>query len=85
MAKLMKNKSLVIHVDNSGTVFSFNKAYSRDPYTYTALLATEVVCRSLNINVRLVRTPWCSGHLEIVADLLSKGRIWGGIDNNGQS
>ena len=75
MAKLMKNKSLVIHVHNSGTVFSFNKAYSRDPYTYTALLATEVVCRSLNINVRLVKTPGCSGRLEIVTDLLSKGRI----------
>ena len=75
MAKYVKNKSLVIHTDNSGLVYSWRKKYSRDPYVYTILLAIETVCRSLNCEVRLVKTPRRSGCLEAVADDLSKGKF----------
>ena len=75
MAKYVCNRALVIHTDNAGLVYSWRKKYSRDPYVYTVLLAIETVCRSLNCDVRIVKTPRRSGCLEQVADDLSKGQF----------
>ena len=75
MPEQVRGRTVVIHVDNAGTVFCHKRAYSRCPYAYSILLALEVVSTSLNCRVFLKKTPRCSGRYQTIADLLSKGKF----------
>ena len=49
------------------------------------MLALEVVCRSLNIKIRMLKTPRCSGRGEVIADLLSKGKVGAAVSMMGST
>ena len=66
--------TLVIWVDNIGTVGAFSKGYSLAcPYTNTLIRAIQAVSRGMGIQARIAWIPRCSDKGSRLADLLSKG------------
>ena len=66
--------TLVIWVDNVGTVGAYAKGYSLNcPYTDTLIRAIYDVSRGMGVDVRIMWIPRCSDKGSRLADLLSKG------------
>ena len=72
---LVRNKNLVIFTDNIGLCYAYAKGHSRCLYAHSVAKALHYVAVSLNVNLRVEKTPRCSGRGEVVADELSKGNI----------
>ena len=72
---LVRGKPCKLYTDNKGLALAFQKAHSRDQYTYSIMMAIKDVAKYLNINLAIVWTPRCSSPGELVADQLSKGKF----------
>ena len=78
--KFCKNNAVRIWVDNSGSVFIWNKGYSTScPLSTTLVKAIGCVAAGLGCRVDLVKVTRCSTPLADMADALSKAafpRFW---------
>ena len=74
-ADILRGKAVKILTDNKGLALAFNKAHSRDLFTYSVMLALKDVARYLGIKLAVVWTARCSSGAEEVADHLSKARF----------
>ena len=72
---LVSGRAVKIFTDNRGLSLAFQKAHSRDRFTYSVMLAIKDVAKYLNVNLALVWTPRCSSEGELCADQLSKSKF----------
>ena len=68
-------RAVKVYTDNKGLAHAFNKAHSRDKYTYTVMMALKDVAKYLGVKLCVVWTPRCSSPGEVVADHLSKAKF----------
>ena len=68
-------KAVKVYTDNKGLSHAFNKAHSRDKFTYTVMMALKDVAKYLGVKLCVVWTPRCSSPGEVVADHLSKAKF----------
>ena len=68
-------KAVKVYTDNKGLAHAFNKAHSRDKFTYTVMMALKDVAKYLGVKLCVVWTPRCSSPGEVVADHLSKAKF----------
>ena len=68
------NKSVVVQIDNEGTICHIKKGYDSKCVVTSALLrATYEVARGLNAEAYARKVPRCSARGPVMADMLSKG------------
>ena len=69
-------RTLVVQVDNQGTVSVYGKGRSsKCRYSTTIARATFEVAKGLGMEVRVCKIRRCSDKGSILADALSKGRV----------
>ena len=72
--KRIANRQLVIHVDNSGAVYSFRDGYSKTcDLSSTIILAIHEITASINCEIELRKVRRCSTQGACAADSLAKG------------
>ena len=71
----VSGQAVKIFTDNRGLALAFQKAHSRDKFTYSIMVAIKDVAKYLNVNLSVVWTPRCSSPGELVADQLSKAKF----------
>ena len=74
-ADIIRNSSVVVYTDNQGLARAWKAAHSRCEYTYSVMKCIFDMMRYLNVQLRIVWTPRCSGGPELVADHLSKSKF----------
>ena len=72
---LIRNRAVRILTDNRGLAMAYKKAHSRDPFTYSVMLAIKDVAKYMNTQLAITWTPRCSSPGEQVADMLSKAKF----------
>ena len=75
VAGQVTRSAVMIYTDNSGFYRAYRKDTSRDLFTYTVTKAIRTVAAHLDMNLRVIWTPRCSGTGEAIADLLSKHKV----------
>ena len=75
VAGQVTRSAVMIYTDNSGFYRAYRKDTSRDLFTYTVTKAIRTVAAHLDVNLRVIWTPRCSGTGEAIADNLSKHKV----------
>ena len=75
VAGQVTRSAVMIYTDNSGFYRAYRKDTSRDLFMYTVMKAIRTVAAHLDVNLRVIWTPRCSGTGEAIADLLSKHKV----------
>ena len=76
-ADQLRNRRLVIWVDNAGSVAIWRKGYSNKcRLSSTLVAAMAAVAAGLGCQVEVVKITRCSSKGAVLADLVSKARFW---------
>ena len=75
VAGQVTRSAVMIYTDNSGFYRAYRKDTSRDLFTYTVTKAIRTVAAHLDMNLRVIWTPRCSGTGEAIADHLLKHKV----------
>lgn len=71
----MRGRSCVVYTDNVGLSHAWERGHSRCWYTYVIMKALSELAFYADCQLKVVWTRRCSSDAELVADLLSKGRL----------
>ena len=74
--RLFKGRRIMLKTDNSGFVGAWRTKSGKDQYLHTIIHALAFVERGLEMELHVVKTKRCSEEGEVVADHLSKGKIY---------
>ena len=71
----MRGRSCVVYTDNVGLAHAWSRGHSRCWYTYCIMKALSELAFYADCQLKVTWTRRCSSDAELVADLLSKGRL----------
>ena len=74
--RLFKGKRIMIKTDNSGFVGAWRTKSGKDQYLHSIIHALAFVERGLEMELHVIKTRRCSEEGEVVADHLSKGKVF---------